>query len=46
MILEDWVVSLFVEMLVGMDSDKGDMLRDGDGLYLDMIKLSYEKVLS
>ena len=44
MILEDWIVSLFVEMLVGMDGDKGDMLRDGDGLCLDMINLSYEKV--
>ena len=29
---EDWVVSLFVEILVGFDGDEGDILRDRNSL--------------
>ena len=42
--LGDWDVSLFVEVLVGMDGGGGNMLRNGNGLCLDMLKLSFEKV--
>ena len=42
--LWDWVVSLFVDVLVGIDGGEGGMLRDGDGLCLDVIKLSCKTV--
>ena len=43
-VLGDWVLSLFVEILVGMDGDERGMLRDGNSLCLEVVKLSCEKV--
>lgn len=42
--LVDWVLSLFVEILVGMDGGERSMLRDGNSLCLEVVKLSCEKV--
>lgn len=44
--LEGWVVSLFVDILVGMNGGGGSMLRDGDGLCFDVVNFSCEKVQS
>ena len=44
MVLGEWVLSLFVEILVGMDGGERGMLRDGNSLCLEVVKLSCEKV--